>query len=73
LVAVPAFMRVDPVTTSGPTTGLMTTSARMRDLASGEQVMKAVASVAYGLAVGARPSLLLGAVILLVPVIQAWR
>jgi tetratricopeptide (TPR) repeat protein len=33
----------------------------------------AVASVAYGLAVGARPSLLLGAVILLVPVAQAWR
>jgi hypothetical protein len=31
------------------------------------------ASVAYGLAVGARPSLLFGAVILLVPVIQAWR
>lgn len=33
----------------------------------------AVASAAYGLAVGARPSLLFGAVILLVPVIQAWR
>ncbi len=33
----------------------------------------AVASVAYGLAVGARPNLLFGAVILLVPVIQAWR
>ena len=32
----------------------------------------AVASVAYGLAVGARPSLLFGAVILLVPVAQAW-
>ncbi len=31
------------------------------------------ASVAYGLAVGARSSLLFGAVILLVPVIQAWR
>jgi tetratricopeptide (TPR) repeat protein len=31
------------------------------------------ASVAYGLAVGARPSLLFGAVILLVPVVQAWR
>jgi tetratricopeptide (TPR) repeat protein len=31
------------------------------------------ASVAYGLAVGARPSLLLGAVILLVPVVYAWR
>jgi hypothetical protein len=29
--------------------------------------------VAYGLAVGARPSLLFGAVILLVPVVQAWR
>ena len=33
----------------------------------------AAASLSYGLAVGARPSLLLGAVILLVPVIQAWR
>jgi tetratricopeptide (TPR) repeat protein len=33
----------------------------------------AAASVAYGLALGARPSLLFGAVILLVPVIQAWR
>jgi len=33
----------------------------------------AIASVAYGLAVGARPSLLFGAVILLVPVVQAWR
>ena len=33
----------------------------------------AAASLAYGLAVGARPSLLLGAVILLVPVIQVWR
>jgi len=33
----------------------------------------AAASLAYGLAVGARPSLLLGAVILLVPVVQAWR
>jgi tetratricopeptide (TPR) repeat protein len=33
----------------------------------------AAASVAYGLAVGARPSLLFGAVILLVPVIQARR
>jgi tetratricopeptide (TPR) repeat protein len=31
------------------------------------------ASVAYGLAVGARPNLLFGAVILLVPVAQAWR
>jgi tetratricopeptide (TPR) repeat protein len=31
------------------------------------------ASLAYGLAVGARPSLLLGAVILLAPVYQAWR
>ncbi|MGO9243516.1 MAG: tetratricopeptide repeat protein [Verrucomicrobiia bacterium] len=31
------------------------------------------ASLAYGLAVGARPSLLFGAVILFVPVIQAWR
>jgi hypothetical protein len=33
----------------------------------------AAASVAYGLAVGARPTLLFGAIILLVPVIQAWR
>jgi tetratricopeptide (TPR) repeat protein len=32
-----------------------------------------VASLAYGLAVGARPSLLFGAVILLVPVAQTWR
>ena len=31
------------------------------------------ASLAYGLALGARPSLLFGAVILLIPVIQAWR
>jgi tetratricopeptide (TPR) repeat protein len=31
------------------------------------------ASVAYGLAIGARPSLLFGAVILLVPVVEAWR
>ena len=33
----------------------------------------AVASLAYGLAVGARPNLLPGAVILLTPVIQGWR
>jgi tetratricopeptide (TPR) repeat protein len=33
----------------------------------------AAASLAYGLAVGARPSLLFGAVILLVPAAQAWR
>ena len=33
----------------------------------------AAASTAYGLAVGARPNLLFGAVILLVPVAQAWR
>jgi tetratricopeptide (TPR) repeat protein len=33
----------------------------------------AAASVAYGLAVGARPTLLFGAVILLVPVVRAWR
>ena len=33
----------------------------------------AAASIAYGLAVGARPTLLFGAVILLVPVVQAWR
>jgi tetratricopeptide (TPR) repeat protein len=33
----------------------------------------AAASLAYGLAVGARPSLLFGAAVLLVPVVQAWR
>jgi len=33
----------------------------------------AAASLAYGLAVGARPTMLCGAVILLVPVAQAWR
>jgi tetratricopeptide (TPR) repeat protein len=33
----------------------------------------AAASVAFGLAVGARPTLLFGAVILLAPVIQTWR
>jgi len=33
----------------------------------------AAASLAYGLAVGARPSLLFGAFVLLVPVVQAWR
>ncbi|MGD1085373.1 MAG: tetratricopeptide repeat protein [Verrucomicrobiota bacterium] len=33
----------------------------------------AAASLAYGLALGARPSLLFGAMILLVPVAQAWR
>ena len=33
----------------------------------------AVASLAYGLAIGARPNLVFGAVILLVPVAQAWR
>jgi tetratricopeptide (TPR) repeat protein len=33
----------------------------------------AAASVAYGLAVGARPTMLFGAIILSVPVIQAWR
>ena len=33
----------------------------------------AAASLAYGLAVGARPSLLFGAIILLVPVAQGWR
>ena len=33
----------------------------------------AAASMAYGLALGARPSQLFGAVILLVPVAQAWR
>jgi Flp pilus assembly protein TadD len=33
----------------------------------------AAASLAYGLAIGSRPNLLFGAVILLVPVVQAWR
>jgi tetratricopeptide (TPR) repeat protein len=33
----------------------------------------AVASLVYGLAVGARPSLLFGAAILLIPVAQTWR
>ncbi|MGP8198175.1 MAG: tetratricopeptide repeat protein [Limisphaerales bacterium] len=33
----------------------------------------AAASLAYGLALGARPSLLFGAIILLTPVVQAWR
>jgi tetratricopeptide (TPR) repeat protein len=33
----------------------------------------AMASLAYGLAIGARPSLLFGAVILLMPIIQAWQ
>jgi tetratricopeptide (TPR) repeat protein len=33
----------------------------------------AIASLAYGYAVGARPSLLFGAVILLIPVAQQWR
>jgi tetratricopeptide (TPR) repeat protein len=33
----------------------------------------AAASLAYGLAVGARPSLLFGAVVLVVPVVQTWR
>ena len=33
----------------------------------------AAASLAYGLAVGARPNLLFGAVVLLVPIAQAWR
>ncbi len=32
-----------------------------------------LASLAYGLAIGARPSLLFGGIILLLPVIQAWR
>jgi tetratricopeptide (TPR) repeat protein len=31
------------------------------------------ASLAYGLAIGSRPSLLFGAIILLIPVFQAWR
>jgi tetratricopeptide (TPR) repeat protein len=32
-----------------------------------------VASIAYGLALGARPTLAFGAIILLAPVVQAWR
>jgi tetratricopeptide (TPR) repeat protein len=32
-----------------------------------------LASLAYGLAIGSRPSLLFGAIILLLPVVQAWR
>ena len=46
-----------------------------RALHDGRQTWRwlAAASLAYGLAVGARPSLLLGAVILLVPVMQGWR
>jgi hypothetical protein len=32
-----------------------------------------LASLAYGLAIGSRPSLLFGVIILLVPVVQAWR
>ncbi len=32
-----------------------------------------LASVAYGLAIGSRPSLLFGAIVLLVPVLQEWR
>jgi tetratricopeptide (TPR) repeat protein len=32
-----------------------------------------LASLSYGLAVGARPSLLFGGIILLLPVVQAWR
>lgn len=32
-----------------------------------------LASFAYGLAIGSRPSLLFGAVVLLIPVVQAWR
>jgi tetratricopeptide (TPR) repeat protein len=33
----------------------------------------AAASLAYGLALGARPTLVFGAIILLIPVIQSWR
>jgi tetratricopeptide (TPR) repeat protein len=33
----------------------------------------AAASIAYGLALGARPTLVFGAIILLAPVVQAWR
>jgi tetratricopeptide (TPR) repeat protein len=33
----------------------------------------ALASLAYGLAIGSRPSLLFGGIILLVPVVRAWR
>ncbi len=37
------------------------------------QLWLVAASVAYGLALGARPTLVFGAIILLVPVTQAWR
>ena len=54
---------------------MLALAAIWRALHEPERVCRwlAAASVAYGLAVGARPSLLFGAAILLVPVIQAWR
>lgn len=39
----------------------------------GRMVWLMLASLAYGLAIGARPSLLFGAIILLAPVVHAWR
>jgi tetratricopeptide (TPR) repeat protein len=41
--------------------------------ASRRALWLALASLAYGLAIGARPTLLFGAVILLLPVLQVWR
>ncbi|MGD1019290.1 MAG: tetratricopeptide repeat protein [Verrucomicrobiia bacterium] len=54
---------------------MLTVAAIWRALHEPERKCRwlAIASLAYGLAVGARPSLLPGAVILLVPVAQAWR
>lgn len=46
---------------------------RARTAPQGQGIWLALASMAYGLAVGARPSILFGAVILLIPVIRAWR
>jgi tetratricopeptide (TPR) repeat protein len=53
----------EPINSVGPTSR----SASRRAL------WLALASLAYGLAIGARPTLLFGAVILLLPVLQAWR
>jgi Flp pilus assembly protein TadD len=46
----------------------------MHEAASRKRLgLLAVASLAYGLAVGARPTLLFGSLVLMVPVVQAWR
>ena len=42
LVAVPAFMRVEPLTTSGPTTGVMLTSERVASSGSRLQLRPTV-------------------------------